>query len=314
MFNTFPRFKKCLIFTAVSVAVSFTSTSAFALSYDERLERLERMAENNLYIQFSQRLNEQERSIQKLEDKVDILTFEKEQFEKRQRAEFEQLNQRIQALQIKLEAAQSAQPLQPQVPVMEPTEINGSMELSLATPPQVAESTTQPVIENKVAAASGQEVTPVVMPDTSLIETVPAANDSLIFNLNPRFTRATTDSEMKTYQQAFKLMLAGKRPAAIEQLKVFVKQHPESDITPSALFWLGEAYFVEREYESAYIAFKQNIEWYPDSDKASDSIARAVKVQNSLGNVALAEALKKELLVRYPDSEAAKQLTSQQAQ
>ena len=301
-----------LIFTAGTLLVSSFVSSAYALSYDERLERLERMAENNLYIQFSQRLNEQERTIRKLEDQIDILKFEKEAAENRNFSQFQQLNNRILELEQQLKQRALSLPMSNN-PTSEVAPVSNHVDSMVSVDENV--NTLQPEVHSDVKGdALLNAPTTQTRTQPSLVQNPNARMESEqlgLFTMDPRFTRATTEQQMQVYQKAFKLMLAGKRKVAIPELKAYVERFPESEMASSAQFWLGEAYFVERDYEAAYQAFKQNVEWYPESEKASDSIARAIQVQKALGNEALVDALKKELIVRYPNSIAAQKLIAQ---
>lgn len=69
-------------------------------------------------------------------------------------------------------------------------------------------------------------------------------------------------------------------------MRAFADAHPNHPLTGNALFWLGQMYFVNKDYTKSAVSFAQSYEKFPDGSKAPESLQK-------LG-VSLAQLNKKE--------------------
>ena len=56
------------------------------------------------------------------------------------------------------------------------------------------------------------------------------------------------------YQAAFGLLKDGKYPEATAALTRFIGRHPDHELASNALYWLGEAHYVQRNFQAALAA------------------------------------------------------------
>jgi tol-pal system protein YbgF len=107
------------------------------------------------------------------------------------------------------------------------------------------------------------------------------------------------------YQAAFDLLKDGKYDEAATALRDFVARHPQHELAPNALYWLGEAHYVRRDYPSALAAFETLLRDYPGTRKAPDALLKAGYTQQELQRPGAARALLTRLVEEYPDTQAA---------
>lgn len=76
-------------------------------------------------------------------------------------------------------------------------------------------------------------------------------------NLSPR----------EVYNMAHSDYLKGNYSLAIDGFKIYLEQFPDSPYADNALYWIGECYFSQREFNSSIEHFKQLVLDYPQGDK-----------------------------------------------
>ena len=111
--------------------------------------------------------------------------------------------------------------------------------------------------------------------------------------------------EQAMYDMAFNALKGSDYPKAINGFKSFVQAYPSSPLASNAQYWLGEAYYVTREYPSAITAFqKVTIDW-PESRKVPDALVKIGFTQSALGRNGDARVTLEDVVKRFPGSEAA---------
>jgi tol-pal system protein YbgF len=112
--------------------------------------------------------------------------------------------------------------------------------------------------------------------------------------------------EQSQYSAAFGHLKAGNYAAAISGFKQVLADHPEGTLGDNATYWLGEAYYVTRDYPNAAASFQEVLARWPDSRKAPDALLKLGFTQAEMKRNAEARNTLSEVTQRYPDSEAAK--------
>ncbi len=107
------------------------------------------------------------------------------------------------------------------------------------------------------------------------------------------------------YQAAFNLLKDGKYPEASAALRDFVARHRDHDLASNALYWLGEAQYVQRDFPGALAAFDGVLRDYPGARKAPDALLKAGYCQYELKRYDAARASLSRLAQEFPDSPAA---------
>jgi tol-pal system protein YbgF len=112
--------------------------------------------------------------------------------------------------------------------------------------------------------------------------------------------------EQAAYVQAFEALKSLNYAAAITGFKGYLASYPGSDLADNAQYWLGEAYYVTRDYDNAAVAFRAVGERWPNSRKASDALVKLGFTQFELKQFSQARTTLTQVTQRYPDSDAAR--------
>ena len=123
----------------------------------------------------------------------------------------------------------------------------------------------------------------------------------------PPGTVAAVDpaEEQKAYRAAFELLKGGKFTEASAALTAFLGKYPNGNFADNAQYWLGEAYYVSREFGPALKAFEQLLVDYPDSPKRPHSMLKIGFIYDENGQNDQARKVLTELTKKYPKSTAA---------
>jgi tol-pal system protein YbgF len=116
---------------------------------------------------------------------------------------------------------------------------------------------------------------------------------------------AAAGGEQATYDAAFSALKASDYPKAIAGFRSFVAAYPASPLASNAQYWLGEAYYVNRDYQNAITAFQRVTADWPESRKAPDALVKIGFTQAALNRNGDARVTLEDVVRRYPGSEAA---------
>lgn len=89
-------------------------------------------------------------------------------------------------------------------------------------------------------------------------------------------------SAQEQYNYAFGLLRQANYPAAEQALRAFIQRHPNDPLAGNAQYWLGETYYVRKDYNNAAAVFAEGYQKYPKGGKAADNL---LKLGMSLGNL-----------------------------
>jgi tol-pal system protein YbgF len=117
---------------------------------------------------------------------------------------------------------------------------------------------------------------------------------------------APSSTEQSVYSQAFDALKAGSYSVAITGFKDFLDNYPSSTLADNAQYWLGEAYYVTRDYDSAGTAFRTVVRKWPDSRKAPDALLKLGYTQYEQKQYPAARATLTDVTRKYPGSDAAR--------
>jgi tol-pal system protein YbgF len=112
-------------------------------------------------------------------------------------------------------------------------------------------------------------------------------------------------NEKRDYDAAFAIFRKPDFPAASTAFIEFIRRYPQSGYNPSALFWLGNAQYANRDYNNAITNFKNMIGQAPDHPKASEAALSIANCQIELKDTRSARKTLDDLVKVYPQSEAA---------
>ena len=115
--------------------------------------------------------------------------------------------------------------------------------------------------------------------------------------------------EQTVYAQAFDSLKAGSYSVAITSFKDFLSNYPTSPLAENAQYWLGEAYYVTRDFDGASNAFRNVLQKWPDSRKAPDALLKLGYTQLEQKKTTDGRATLTQVTQKYPGTDAARLAT-----
>lgn len=112
--------------------------------------------------------------------------------------------------------------------------------------------------------------------------------------------------EKQQYQQAYEALRNGHTAQAIAEFNALLGKNPKGEYANNAQYWLGEAYRVNQDNESARKAFNSVIENYPGSSKVPDALLKLGYIEVEQKNAAKAREYLTRVTVDFPNSTAAR--------
>jgi tol-pal system protein YbgF len=112
-------------------------------------------------------------------------------------------------------------------------------------------------------------------------------------------------SPEEMYEAAVGQVKGGNPKKGRETLSDFVTKYPNHKLVPNALYWKGEAFYAEKDYENAILTFQDVVDKYPRGEKAPDAMYK-----QGLSFLALKDSKNARILLdlvqkKYPKSKAA---------
>jgi tol-pal system protein YbgF len=113
---------------------------------------------------------------------------------------------------------------------------------------------------------------------------------------------ASAADEKAAYDMAFQALKELRYADAAEEFQSFLDQYPNSEYADNAQYWLGESYYVTRNYDIALKAFQTLLDDYPESPKGPDALLKVGYTHYELEQWDSARAALTQVQENYPDS------------
>ncbi len=108
--------------------------------------------------------------------------------------------------------------------------------------------------------------------------------------------------ENADYQTAYqRLIKQGDAASAAQMFQAFLQRYPDSALAPNAWYWLGESYYINREFALALKSFELLAQRFEASGKTPDAALKAAYCQIELGQTAKGRQQLEQVIVRYPN-------------
>tara|TARA_R110002126_G_scaffold13118_4_gene56918 strand:+ start:67711 stop:68667 length:957 start_codon:yes stop_codon:yes gene_type:complete len=264
-------FMSLIIITATTLGSGYS----FAQNLDQRLERMERdintlsravykgeipaqpnpqivasgpSLEKNYSISIENRLSTMERQIQQLTGQTEELNF---RLGKLQSQNAHNGNTGLAPQQVPPGLAYNQQPRAAQ-----------KAPLTISDQPYPAQSATQSNASPSTVPAYPQ----------GNLTTGAAPRYAAQPNIDSNFTFGQSDTQ--DYDRAFASLKDGDYDSARDGFKAFLDTYKDSDLTPNALYWLGETFYVQKQYGDAARIFAQGYQDHPKSNKTQDNLLK----------------------------------------
>jgi len=222
---------------SLALAIAF-SAPAFAQQSDGDRQQM-----MDMVLQMQQLQDE----IRMLRGRIEEQAFEIESLKQRQRDQYLDLDQRLN----ELSSGGVVPPAGAYVPAEQP---------AVAT----ASATTAPVVRQ---AEELPEVRPPIDQPSSVTSLAVPQSEA-------RTTASSPEEEKRAYDDAFQALKDLRYSEAADSFQSFLARYPGSEYADNAQYWLGESYYVTRNYEFALEAFEKLQRNFPDSPKVPDSLLK----------------------------------------
>jgi tol-pal system protein YbgF len=133
--------------------------------------------------------------------------------------------------------------------------------------------------------AAKPAATPTAAPSTAAVKTAAAAS-------------AGENAEYQTAYQ--RLIKQGDAAGAAQLFQAFLQRYPDSALAPNAWYWLGESYYINREFALALKSFELLVQRFESSNKTPDAALKAAYCQLELGQAANGRQQLEQVIARYP--------------
>ncbi len=107
------------------------------------------------------------------------------------------------------------------------------------------------------------------------------------------------------YKDAYETLQKGNLEVARGKFEAFLKQYPNTELSDNAQFWIGETYYLKKDFEKAILEYEKAIVKYPEGDKIPAALFKQALAFLELGDKSNARNLLKRVLEKYPHSDQA---------
>jgi len=129
------------------------------------------------------------------------------------------------------------------------------------------------------------------------LKVVPLAEEPLRYNPGPDQKGHTTRESMKDaepmYNRGQDLFMAGRYEEARQVFTSFIKAYPRHSLSDNALYWIGEAYYTEKDFEKALEKYKKAEAWKQVGDTLN-TLGRGLEAVQAYGKARIAQELQEQ--------------------
>ena len=125
-------------------------------------------------------------------------------------------------------------------------------------------------------------------------------------------TPPPSESEMRAvdeatvYGDAFAALKAGRFDEAVRGFQLYLTKYPQGPRADNAAYWLGESYYVAKDFEAAQKSFQAVLDNYPDSRKVPDALLKIGYCQYEVKAYTHARTTLERVVGEHPGTEAAR--------
>lgn len=250
------------------VVVGFSTTvQAAAQSLEQRVERLERRADNPVLIQLSRRLAEQQRQIQELYGEVDRLKYQLSQARDKMAKQYQETDERISQLE--------AQPVEPvaAVPVVSSESVASKGVQTKADSKN--ESGDAKAITNAIHAPTAEEKK-AYDEAFALIKKSDYKSATKAFSAFKKQYPQSALASNASYWEGESEVILGNDQKALKAFKMVYEKYPDSSKAPDAMLRSADMHQEMGKSKEAKALYQKLLEAFP-KDKASGKAAQRLK-------------------------------------
>ena len=253
------------------------------MSVEDRLGRLERQLDSNTLVDILDRLDRLTREVRELRGEVEDHSGAVSDLSRRQKELFLDLDRRLKRME---GGAGSAAAESAASSGTAPSQRPAAGAASGATGAQ--------------ASSAGAAAGPAAGPTASAAPAASAGPAPAAAAPAAAAAGADPLKEQNQYQQAFGLLKEGRYDQAAKAFGAFLKTYPSGPYSDNAQYWLGESYYVNRQFQPAMTEFNKLVQSYPDSAKVSHAKLKVGLIYAETGETERARKALEEVATRYP--------------
>jgi tol-pal system protein YbgF len=236
---------------------------------EARIQQLERKLDGRGLVELSDQVSALQKQVQQLRGEQEVQAHEMESLKKRQRDLYVDIDRRLHRL--------------------ETAGVQGGAAVSGGS----AVTSSGSVTPAATAAAVAGAAVPSVAAPRDRVATAPAPA------LDPA-------AERKDYDNALAILNELRYDEAAAAFRAFLKQYPGSSYADNAQYWLGEVYYVTRDFKAALEEFGKLLKGFPDSPKVPGAMLKMGYSHYELKDWKAAADLLGQVVKRFPGTSTAK--------
>lgn len=175
---------------------------------------------------------------------------------------------------------------------------------SLAAPVASADAATHVATTPAVPPSFVANSTPTTLPIVGLQAPAVVSSTPVTTTVTPS-TPASTD-DLTDYRAGLAHLTGRRYASAVASLSAFLRDHPGSAQSDSALYWRATAQYALRNYREALVDYERVVRVAPRGERAADSLYHAGLCHRRLGDTSRATSSFARLQRDYPTSVAAR--------
>jgi len=290
---------------AAEKEVPVTEPGTGTAQLEQRLDNIERTLQSQGLLDMYQQIQRLQEEVNQLRGQLEVNNHELEKLREKQRDLYNDLDSRLQALretETDRGMAKTGSAPEPPLEVIEPgadIEAAGERAGSGLTVENIKTQESEEAAMEEIATG---QTTPETATEPAAEEEPPLAEvtgEEAAFAPDPIKAQAE-------YQQAFRLLKQAKYDQAIAAFDTFVRKYPESQYADNAHYWMGEAFYVNRDFEAAITEYMKLVSNFPDSQKTPNGLLKIGYSYLEMGKNEDAKKALEDLIKRFPESSAAR--------
>jgi tol-pal system protein YbgF len=111
-------------------------------------------------------------------------------------------------------------------------------------------------------------------------------------------------SENHVFESAYALYKSENYPNAAAAFRDFLKNFPQSVREANVLYWMGNAYYLSKDYKNSIISYQLLTSKYQDHPRVQEAMLNTADCQLSLNNKTAARKILKQVTAQFPGSDA----------
>jgi len=270
---------------AVLLALPVVALSQTTQNLEQRVAKMERMLDSGTLLKLLQSVEELKAEVRDLRGQLEQQQYSLSQMTDRQRELYLDVDRRLQRVETS----------------------GGAIGAAAAATAAGGPGTAPSAVATAPAASSTGSTSGTSAGDPGAAVVGVAAAGAATQASAPQTAPAAVDpvKVQQAYQSAFNFLKAGRYDQAAKAFQQFLTDYPGSKFADNAQYWLGESYYVTRNFDSAMREFDMLIKQHPESQKLTHALLKVGYIHDELGQEEKAREVLTELTKNYPQSTAA---------